>query len=152
MFSITHPEKSLHIFQSKGGFTGLHFEKVSMFLGFSVPQYFHPLSGFTTNILSWVFHDLIWVLDCFVLGRTGDKEVLATQEDKGDMFEMKTSLRVWGEKKNDVSPSLCFCSSHQPRWYIVLKTKDHFWLIWLCFVSFLHFWDSTSNCRVVLFR
>lgn len=120
--------------------------------GFSVPHYFHPLSAFTANILPWVFHGLIRVLDYFVLGSTGDKEVSTTQKDVGDLFQIKTSLRVWGEKKNDVSLSLCFCSSHQPRWYIVLETRDHFLLIGLCFVSYLHFWDSPSSCRVVLFR
>lgn len=67
--------------------------------GFSVPHNFHLLSSFSASFLPWVFHGLIWVLDYFVLGSNDDGEVFMTQEDMGDLFQIKTFLRVWGENK-----------------------------------------------------
>ena len=44
-----------------------------------------------------------------------------------------------------------FSFSHQPGWYIILETKNHFVLVWFFFIisPFLRF---IKNCKVDLFR
>lgn len=81
-----------------------------------------------------------------------DKEIFTMQEIWVICSKLKYLWKVLGDKEWCNSFFLFFSLSHQPGWYIILETKNHFVLVWFFCFNHISILEILKNCKVDLFR